>query len=122
MVYEPVDHGRRDGGVAEDLAPATEGLVGRDDHAGALVTGRDQLEEQVGGLGLEGDVADLVNDQQRDPAEPLQRFVQSPRGVLGGESVDPGRRGGTRDPMTGLTGAVAPNTTNAKTRNSVAGA
>lgn len=37
-----------------------EGFVGGDDHAGPLVTGGDQLEEQVGGLGLEGDIADLA--------------------------------------------------------------
>jgi hypothetical protein len=38
---------------------STKRLVGRDDEAGALVASRDELEEQVGGLGLERDVADL---------------------------------------------------------------
>jgi len=37
VVDEPVDHGGGDDVVAEDLAPAREGLVGRDDQAGALV-------------------------------------------------------------------------------------
>jgi hypothetical protein len=40
-----------------------EGLVGGDDQRGSLVAGGDELEEQVGGLGLEGDVADFVDDQ-----------------------------------------------------------
>ena len=60
MVDEAVDHGG-DGDVAEDLAPAAEGLVRRDDDRGALVAGTDELEEQVGCFGFEGDVADLVD-------------------------------------------------------------
>jgi hypothetical protein len=36
--------------VAEDLAPATERLVGGDDQRGAFVAAGDELEEQVGGL------------------------------------------------------------------------
>jgi hypothetical protein len=58
VMDEPVDHGCGDGVVAEDLAPAAEGLVGGDDDAGGLVAGGDELEEQAGGLGLERDVAD----------------------------------------------------------------
>jgi hypothetical protein len=61
-VDEPVDHGCGDHVVAEDFAPAAERLVGCDDQAGPLVSGGNQLEEQVGGLGLEGDVADFVDD------------------------------------------------------------
>ena len=61
VVDEAVDHGGGDGVVAEDLAPAAERLVGRDDEAGSFVAARDELEEQVGGLGLERDVADLVD-------------------------------------------------------------
>ena len=45
--------------------------LGRDDHAHAFVACRDQLEEEVGGLGLERDVADFVDDQKR--ASPCQR-------------------------------------------------
>jgi hypothetical protein len=37
-----------------------ERLVGRDDEAGSFIASRDKLEEQVGGLGLERDVADLM--------------------------------------------------------------
>jgi hypothetical protein len=63
VVDQPVDHGRGDHVVAEDLAPAAEWLVRGHDQRGAFVAGRDQLEEQVGRLRLEGDVADLVDDQ-----------------------------------------------------------
>jgi hypothetical protein len=38
----------------------------------AFVACRDELEEQVGGFGLEGDVAGLVDDQERVAAQPDQ--------------------------------------------------
>ena len=89
VVDEAVDHGGGDDVVAEDLAPAAERLVGGDDQAGSFVAGGHQLEEQVGGFGFEGDVADLVDDEQRVAAQPDQ-FVLEPAGVVGlGEPGDP---------------------------------
>jgi hypothetical protein len=44
-------------------------LVQGDDQRCSFVAGGDELEEQVRGLGLEGDVAHLVNDQDRDAGE-----------------------------------------------------
>jgi hypothetical protein len=105
MVDQAVDH--RGGGdlVAEHLAPPAEGLVAGHDQRGALIPGRDQLEEQVGGLGLEGDVADLVDDQDRVAPKPGQLGLQPP-GVVGvGEAGDPFGGGGERDPVPGLAGA-----------------
>jgi hypothetical protein len=62
-VDEAVDHGCGDDVVAEDLAPAAERFVGGHDEAGPFVAAGHQLEEQVGGFGFEGDVADLVDDE-----------------------------------------------------------
>ncbi len=56
MVDETVDHGGGYHWVAEDFAPSSEGFVGGDDCRGPLVAGRDELEEEVGGFGFEGDV------------------------------------------------------------------
>ena len=70
VVHEPVDHGGGHDVVAEDLAPAAEALVGGDDQGGPLVPRGDELEEQVRGFGFEGDVADLVDDQQRVAGQP----------------------------------------------------
>ena len=64
VVDEAVDHGGGDDVVAEDFAPASEGLVAGDDQRGALVAAGDELEEQVRGFGFEGDVADFVDDDQ----------------------------------------------------------
>ena len=98
VVDEPVDHGGGDDVVAEDLAPAAERLVAGDDEAGSLVAGGDELEEQVGGFGLEGDVADLVDDQQRVAAEADELGLQPP-GVVGvGEAGDPFGGGGEQRP------------------------
>ena len=66
---EAVEHRGGDDRVAEDLAAGGEGLVGGHDQRAALVAGVDELEEQAGGVGVEGEVADLVDDQQRVAVE-----------------------------------------------------
>ena len=63
-MHDPVDHGRGDHLVAEDAAPGREGEVAREDQRGPLVARGDQLEEEVGGVLVEGQVADLVDDEQ----------------------------------------------------------
>jgi hypothetical protein len=104
VVDEPVDHGGGDDLVAEDLAPAAERLVAGDDERGAFVAAADELEEQVRGLGLERDVADLVDDQQRVAAQPSQLVLQ-PAGVVGvGQAGDPLGCGREQHPMAGLAG------------------
>ena len=65
---------------------------------GAFVAGGDELEEQVRGFGFEGDVADLVDDQQRVAAE-ADELVLQPAGVVGvGEAGDPFGGGGEQRP------------------------
>jgi hypothetical protein len=97
VVDEAVDHGGGDHVVTEHLAPPAERLVGRDDQAGPLVAGGDELEEQVRGLRLERDVADLVDDQQRVAAQPDELGLQ-PSGVVGlSEAGDPSGGGGEQD-------------------------
>ena len=61
VMHDTVDHRRSDGGLAEDLAPAGERQVGGQDDRGLLVPGGDQLEEQIGRFGVEGDIADFVD-------------------------------------------------------------
>ena len=105
MVDEAVDHGGGDDVVAEHFAPAAEGFVGGDDQRGPFVAGGDQLEEQVGGFGFEGDVADLVDDEQRVAAQPGELVLEA-AGVVGvGEPGDPFGGGGEQDPVPGLAGA-----------------
>ena len=105
VVDEAVDHRGSDDVVAEDLAPASEGLVAGDDEGGSFVAGGDELEEQVRGLGFERDVADLVDDQQRVASEAAQLVLQAAVVVGAGEAVDPLGGGREQDPVPGLAGA-----------------
>jgi hypothetical protein len=57
MVQDPVDHGTRDGKVPEDLAPAGEGQVVRQNLEPVFIADGDQLEEQVRGVLVKSDVA-----------------------------------------------------------------
>ncbi len=88
--------------VAEDLAPAAEGQVGGDHDGGLLVAGGDELEEEVGGVGVEGDVADFVNDDELVAADPLELGLE-PAALVGfGEARDP-VQGGVDSPASGGT-------------------
>src|SRR3954451_7731040 len=72
VVDEPVDRGERHGGVREDLAPFSKGLVGRDQDGTTLVAGADQLEQDACfGLVL-GDVGEVVEDQEVEAVEPVE--------------------------------------------------
>ena len=51
-------------GIAEHRAPLGDAAVRGDQHRPRLVTAADQLEEQVGGIGLQRQVAEFVDDQQ----------------------------------------------------------
>jgi hypothetical protein len=65
------------------------------------------LEEQGCGVGVEGDVADFIDDEQRDASEAFE-LVAEAAGVLGvGESGDPFGRGGERDPVAASRGLDA---------------
>src|ERR1019366_6509827 len=101
---EAAGQGGGDGVVAEDVAPAAECLVAGDDDAGGLVAGGDELEEQAGGLGLEGAVADLVDDEQGVAAQAGDFLLDAAGAVGGGEAAGPGGGGGEQDAVPGLAG------------------
>ena len=60
MVRQSVQQGRGDDVIAEDSAPVLEATIGGEDSGAFLVAGIDQLEEQVGAAGLQGQVTDLI--------------------------------------------------------------
>jgi len=72
VMNQPIDHGGSDDVVGEGLAPASEGQVRGDHHRALFVAGGDELEEQVRGVVVERDVADLVDDDQFVAADLLQ--------------------------------------------------
>jgi hypothetical protein len=91
--------------LSEDLAPGAEGLVGGDDQAGAFVAAADEHEHQVRGLRIEGDVADLIDDQQRDPLQAIELGVEAACSLGVGEQRDPFGGGAERDALSGEAGA-----------------
>ena len=57
VVDEAVDEGDRAAGVGEDGRPVGEGQIGREHETLSFVPAADDLEEQVGGAGVVGEVA-----------------------------------------------------------------
>ncbi len=94
VMHEAVDHGCDRDGVAEDFRPGGERLVRAHDQAGSFVASRDHREKQRGGVGVEGDVADLVDDDERNAAESFEFFFEPAGASRFAESADPvlGRR------------------------------
>ncbi len=58
-----------------------------------------RAKKQGGGFGVEGDVADLVDDEQWDPSETLELLVEPARPLGLAETVDPLVGGGEGHPM-----------------------
>ena len=75
-MHEAIDQGGGDHRVAEDLAPGLEPAIASDDDRAAFVAAGDQGEEEVRGLALEREVADLVDDQQLVALQPPELLVQ----------------------------------------------
>lgn len=99
MVHDAVDHRGGNDLVAEHVTPPGERQVRGQNQGGMLVAARHQLEEQVRGVLPERDVADLVDDEQPDAAQPGQLGLQSTGGVRSRQAGDPVDGGGERDPM-----------------------
>lgn len=77
MADESVDYGGGDDVVREGFAPAAEGKVAGDDDGTLLAAGRDELEEQVGRKGVEGQVANVVDEDQSLALDLLELGVAS---------------------------------------------
>ena len=89
VVDEAVDEcGDRDG-VAEYLGPGGERLVRGDDEAASFVAGLDECEQECCGVGIEGDVADLVGDDQPDACQPSEFGLETSGASCGSEPGDP---------------------------------
>src|SRR5277367_3806767 len=79
---DALDECRGTGGVWEDGVPVLEGEVGGHDEALLFVASADELEEQVGVSVVEGEVADLVEDEQSDVGVVAQASLECARGLL----------------------------------------
>ena len=68
---QPVEERRGQPLVAEEARPVGERHRRREDETDLLAPGREHAEEQVGAQLGEGDEADLVEDEQVEPQQPL---------------------------------------------------
>src|SRR6266436_567348 len=79
---ETIEECRRQAFLAEDLRPLGKGQVGSNRDAGALIAVGEKLEEELGRLTREGQVAQLVDEHQieapvvRQQARQAQLFLR----------------------------------------------
>lgn len=89
VVEESVENGGGQGGVVvEDAGSLLEGAVGGEQDGAAFEAGTDDLEEQIGALFVDGQVAEFVEDQQGRSDIFPEFLPQALRGLGGNEGVD----------------------------------
>src|SRR5262249_9842146 len=88
VVQKSVEQGRRDDGIPKNVPPLAEAAIRGQDHRALLIAGVDQLEEQIAGASADGEIADLINDEQRGAAKEADAFAQTSFAVGLGERVD----------------------------------
>ena len=69
VMGDTVQHSGRHLGIAEHRGPFPEGEVGGDDHRGFLIKLADQMEQQLATGQSEGEVAELVEDDEIEPGK-----------------------------------------------------
>lgn len=67
VVNQPVNEGRGQVVIAKNSVPLRKLQIGGNDEASAFVAVRNDLEQQLGGLFVQGNKADLVDDDQFHP-------------------------------------------------------
>src|SRR5688572_24103165 len=84
-MHDAVDERRRARRVRENGRPLVEGQVRREDETSSLVATADDLEEQIGVTAVVGQVANLVDAEQRPRGVVPEASVEGARRVLGAE-------------------------------------
>ncbi len=80
---EAVDERDGAGRIREDGVPLFEGRIRRDHDRLLFVAAADDLEEQVGGVGVIGEIANLVDGEELRP-QVASKAVLSARGLFPG--------------------------------------
>ena len=78
VVQKPIEQRGGDDGIAKDFAPFRKAAVRGEDHGALFVAGVDELEEQIAAAWSDRQIADLVDDQQREAAEVTNLLPQRP--------------------------------------------
>jgi hypothetical protein len=88
VVEQPVEQRGGDDGVAEHIAPFRKAAVRSQDHGALLVSCIDELEEQITAAGNDRQVADFIDDEQRETAEESYLLAQGAFAFSLGERAD----------------------------------
>lgn len=91
VVEQAVDQGACHDVVSEHLAPLLEALVGGEDRGSALVAAGHQLVEEHGAGGRDGEVADLVDDEDGWKGQGLEPVGEATAGLSLLEGGDHGQ-------------------------------
>ncbi len=108
VVKEAVQHGRGDGAVViEDRRPLFEGFVGGQDDGAAFIALADGLEEQIGAMLIDGQIADFIQNQDRWSEIFFELHFEAALFLGGGEFVDDVDRIGKEHRVAFQAGGVA---------------
>jgi len=80
VMQQPVQDGRCDHRVSEQLLPIAKTLVGGDDRRVFLIPVGDELEKQVGFAAVDGQIAHLIDHHQA-------RGLEAARSIYGADQV-----------------------------------
>ncbi len=106
-VSEPVQKRGGHVGIAKDLGPVDKAEVGRDDHRAPLVTLGQDLKKQLRAHLGEGDITELVEDEQIEPGISSDQAAQVFLGASFDEFVGQGVAGHEAHPLTLPAGLAA---------------
>ena len=104
MVQHAIQDSRSDHAITEDLAPGAEALIAGEDQRSLLVAARDELEEEVRTDPIDGQVADLIDNQQPRYGVVLELLLEPTLPQCAREDRDHVRRGGEEDAVASLDG------------------
>ena len=80
-------------GSPKTSPPGPEALIAGQNDGSFLVASGDELEEEIGSLAIDGDIADLIDDQQLRRGENSEFFLQAVLCISLTEGSDKGHRG-----------------------------
>ena len=84
-MQQPIKDGGGDDSIAEDLVPLTETPVASKDDRTLFVPARNDLEQQMSAVRIDGDVPDLIEDQKPGHAKLLELLLQPVPRARGGD-------------------------------------
>ena len=88
MVRQPVEQGRGHLRIAEHAGPFAEGEIGGDDDRRALIEAADQVKQQLAARLREGQVAQLIENDEVQTGEIIGKASLAPGPCFGLEPVD----------------------------------